>query len=333
MTGGSAGKYPPKTGYSDRIKALLSVLIILGLFLCALVSAGSVMQEEKDTVFLVSPVPEGSRVSEILDSEKNTRNPAEVCFYSDLGLERISQKDYSRSTEVFAAALAGNETIFDWRLRGFAEDDREGCVIDRRTAGILFGSSQPGGKIEFQGREYTVRKVLPFAQQVLYIRPQKDKKLTYDRVFIRDDTEGFLMRNGLSGKKQNTGFIRIVMISMVFLLPVDISVRMLGKRKGKTGAVRAVWTLLGVAVLAVVLWKMFSLIHIPGDWIPGQWSDFGFWQRKLQEMGENLRLYFMLPKTPAEAEEILSLGKTAFFTGAGYIFYLKKIHFFRENAK
>lgn len=333
MTGNSAGKYPPKIGFLDRIKVIFCGVIILGLFLCGLISAGNVLQEKKDTVFLLSPVPDDSRVSEILDSEKNTRNPAEVCFYRDMGLEKISQKDYSRSTEVFAAGLAGNETIFDWRLRGFAEDDREGCVIDRRTADILFGSCQPGGKIEFQGREYTVRKVLPFSQQVLYIRPQKDKKLTYDRVFIRDDTEGFLMRNGLSGKKQNTGFIRIVMISMVFLLPADISVRILGKRKGKTGAVRTAWTLLGVAVLTVVLWKMISLLDIPGDWIPGKWSDFGFWQRKIWEISENIRLYFMLPQTPAEAEGILSLGKTALFTGTGYIFYLNKLHFFRENAK
>ena len=28
MTGGSAGKYPPKTGCSDRIKALLSVGLV-----------------------------------------------------------------------------------------------------------------------------------------------------------------------------------------------------------------------------------------------------------------------------------------------------------------
>lgn len=33
------------------------------------------------------------------------------------------------------------------------------------------------------------------------------------------------------------------------------------------------------------------------DWIPDQWSDFGFWMKKWKEMKTNFQRYLMLPKT------------------------------------
>lgn len=335
MRGTEAGKRPPEKQEPRRtaVKGGLYILIILALFLGGMKSAGTVLGEERETLFFTAPVPDSSRVAEILDSEKNTRNPAEVCFYSDLGLERIVQKDYGRSTEVFAAAIAGNEGVLDWRLQGFESGDGKGCAIDSRTAEKLFGSRLPGGTIIFREKEYIVRKVLPVKQQILYIRPQKGESLTYERAFLREDSGGFLMRSGLSGKKVSGRFVRNISLMLLFLLPLDISVRITGKRKEKTGMARIACTLAGTALLAFVLWRLGTLLSIPGDWIPGQWSDFGFWQKKLQEGAENIRLFFLLPKTPIEADSLFSLGKTALFTLAGYCFYLKKIPFFRESAK
>ncbi len=40
------------------------------------------------------------------------------------------------------------------------------------------------------------------------------------------------------------------------------------------------------------------------DWIPDQWSDFGFWMKKWKEMKTNFQRYLMLPKTAVQAERI-----------------------------
>ena len=36
------------------------------------------------------------------------------------------------------------------------------------------------------------------------------------------------------------------------------------------------------------------------DWIPDQWSDFGFWMKKWKEMKTNFQRYLMLPKTAVQ---------------------------------
>lgn len=41
------------------------------------------------------------------------------------------------------------------------------------------------------------------------------------------------------------------------------------------------------------------------DWIPGKWSDFSFWSEKWKELSEGFQMYLILPKTPAETEQIV----------------------------
>lgn len=40
------------------------------------------------------------------------------------------------------------------------------------------------------------------------------------------------------------------------------------------------------------------------DWIPDQWSDFGFWMKKWKEVKKNFQWYLMLPKTVIQEERI-----------------------------
>lgn len=292
------------------------------LFLMGLVSAIDTFQERPISVFLTSPVPNERRAADILEVEKNSKTPEDVCFYSDLGLVSISQKEYSRSSEVFAGVLLGNAAVFDWRLNGFGEDDKEGCVIDHKTAMELFGSASPGGQLSFQGQDYTVRKVLPWKQRVLFIRQGKDE-VQYSRVFVWKNEDDFLIRHGLSGKIVHGEYVNIVMILFLILLPVNVILRLLkdtyheGKEQGTMAQV--IWLLLFVGVLGFLFWKLGGIFEIPGDWIPGKWSDFGFWQEKMKEMAEDLKIYLMLQKTPAETEFLISSGKAVFFSLGSYI--------------
>ena len=56
-------------------------------------------------------------------------------------------------------------------------------------------------------------------------------------------------------------------------------------------------------------------MELSKDWIPGQWSDFSFWSEKWKEFSEGFQMYLILPKTPAEAEQMVQI----FQTGAAFL--------------
>lgn len=62
------------------------------------------------------------------------------------------------------------------------------------------------------------------------------------------------------------------------------------------------------------------------EWIPDQWSDFGFWMKKWKEMKTNFRWYLMLPKTAVQAERIQCVfrGMAAFILSLLLYIWQKK---------
>ena len=63
------------------------------------------------------------------------------------------------------------------------------------------------------------------------------------------------------------------------------------------------------------------------DWIPDQWSNFGFWMEKWKGVKKNLQWYLMLPKTAVQTEQILCVfrGTAAVILSLLlYIWYKKK---------
>lgn len=46
----------------------------------------------------------------------------------------LTEPDYGRSAQVMAAGILGDGSLYDKRIRGFWEKDKEGCIIDGDTA-------------------------------------------------------------------------------------------------------------------------------------------------------------------------------------------------------
>lgn len=257
----------------------LFICLLAGLcFLYGLKELISMPRENSLSVFLEGSCPDQSRAEEILKNVRNQENMADICFYWDGGFMKAEDTGYGHQTEVYVAGLLGNARLYDWRLGGLAEDDKDGCVISRKTAEELFGTPNATGNILIvNGETYTVRQVLPWKESLLLIRP-REKDTVYTRIFLKmqGDTEKakvsqFLMENGLTG---------IV--------------------NGETIK----------------------------DWIPDQWSDFGFWMKKWKEVQKNFQWYLMLPKTAIQTERILCIfrGVTAFILSLLlYIWQKKKV--------
>ena len=99
---------------------------------------GSMMEEPSVSVFLSGTYPEKEQAEEIVKTLEQTEAETSACFYWDGGMTTLTEPDYGRSAQVMAAGILGDGSLYDKRIRGFWEKDKEGCIIDGDTAWKLF---------------------------------------------------------------------------------------------------------------------------------------------------------------------------------------------------
>lgn len=333
---------------------LIVWLLILVSYFCGIKSHILTGNEHAVSVFLSAPCPDQKRAEEIIREEKKNDSTndtlADVCFYRDAGFQTVMQKEYMRQTEVMVGEITGNAGNYDWRAEEFDEGDRNGCLIDEGTAQKLFGSTTPGGTLKLGDKEYEVRKVIPWKQSFMLIHPQNKEedektKNRYNRLFIRKDSfetpektaSRFLMKHSLSGKVVFYERIKGVALFVLLLLPSGIITGLLfqafrERRKWKKGTAGfLLWTGVCVAAAVIFIWNLRSFISIPKDWIPGKWSDFGFWYDKLSTEAENFRLYLMLPKSVFQTEQLMSELKAVAYGGISFGLYCINSISLRKN--
>lgn len=323
--------------YAKRLILGLLVLIFYGESLLAWTK----MQEEPSvSVFLAGSYPDQKQMKDILETAEKAEKKISACFYWEGGLVSLSDGQYGRTSQALLGGLYGNALLYDSRLNGFSEKDKEGCVIDRKTSMELFGTEQAEGRtLLLQGEEYLVRKVLPWKQQVILIRPDQEEN-TGTRLFLEkgegsreDAVRQFLMSYGLSGTMAPGDFLRILSSGGLLLFPAEVFLCLLinaGKERQKYSLREAgfwMWTAAAVFIAGLMLWLLWDKTEIPRDWIPGQWSDFSFWQEKIQTAWESVKLYLMLPKTVLQTENILLCFQSILFAFAAFFlsFFWKRV--------
>ena len=282
------------------------------------------MEEPSVSVFLSGTYPEKEQAEEIVKTLEQTEAETSACFYWDGGMTTLTEPDYGRSAQVMAAGILGDGSLYDKRIRGFWEKDKEGCIIDGDTAWKLFGTREAEGRqLVYGEKTYQVRQVLPWKQRMILIRPEKEETM-YTRVFLKNErlqdsktAEQFLMAYGLNGMVVDSGFLMSTARMFLLIFPgIVLGILFLKanqERRLCRGEKGALWMWTGASVLivaaaAVLLWKK---LEIPQEWIPSRWSDFQFWSDKFRQLEEKVRLFLMLPKTVGQAETILEFVKCA----------------------
>ena len=331
-----------RTFLKDWRKRLLSAVFALIFYGAAVFFFCQIQREPSVTVFLSDFFPDGNQAEDILKSmEKTEQQDRGLCFFREGGMETLEDPEYGRSTSAMTGEIVGDASLYDWRLAGLLSQDRQGCVLDRVSAVKLFGTEEAEGRwLLFQGKEYQVRKVLPWKQR-MFLTASKDSTDTYDRVFVkrRDSemgktTEQLLMGYGLSGTAVEGGFLRGTALMALLLFPAAAgwvlwkTARMEQKKYSFRQGDYWIWTgaLLLLAVTGIMI--LWNTIRIPGDWIPSRWSDFTFWSERFFDAADNIRWFLMLPKTVLQTENIVFCIKSLFFSlGAFFLFIViqKKI--------
>ena len=344
MSGNSQKDFIHRAGF------LAVWLLILCVYFAGVREYIQMRNEPGISVFLSSVYPQEKEVQEILKQEEKSDLPEDVCFYSDGGLQEISQKDGNRQTEVLVGYIKGNSAVYDWQAGGMTKEDPDGCIIDRTAAWELFGNEAAGGQILVQDHIYTVRKVADWGQKILLLgAAQKgEKELSYSRIFIRkrnnktvqNMVSGFLTKYNLQGTIVSSNLPRIAGFTALLLFPGLVFCclwREVCREKRKYTIKEAgywIWNILYFAIAGFVIWLFVTRASWPEDWIPPQWSDFTFWQKKITSFSSDFRLYLALPKSAVQTRQLLLGGKTICCGVLScFIYLLMKVYGGRSNDK
>lgn len=306
-----------KSGNGKIWAAAVFVLIWVSYFGC-LQAYGNIGRSSAVTIIFSDYCPNGREVSHILKNEEEEERTEEVCFYREAGFVTAVEPTYGRQTKVLLNDVQGNASLFDSRIRGFSDEDHEGCVIDQETAGDLFGSSDAvGQEIRIGNHIYQIRTVMNWKQRLVLIHSD-EKAVTYSRIFFdcqgenkADAVSQFLMRQGLSGMQADGSMMTAAAKMSVLILPMILFLDFFlfaGKQKkeaeSKTG--QWLWNAGRMLMILLLIYYTVRYFRIPSEWLPGKWSDFSFWSRRIGEEKEKNLYFFMLSRTAKETELVFN---------------------------
>lgn len=301
------------TGYGWMLQ-MIGWIFVFGCYFGCLRSYGKVERADAVSVVLSDHEPATSEVRSILRAQEEAEREEEICFYWEGGLVSVEEPVYGRSKKVFLAGIQGEAALFDRRIRGFEDEDQKGCIIDRETALELFGSADAEGReLQIQKDIYLVRRVVSWKQRLILIH-NNNKDARYSRVFFNCKNENksnmadqFLMRYGLNGEQAGAEVVQALAGASVWFLPfvlfLELFLYAAGQKKGAAGT-RAEHAWKGACLLLIVLllYVIICNFRLPSDWLPGKWSDFSFWSRRIREEREKMVYFFMVSRTAGETE-------------------------------
>ena len=277
------------------------------------------------------------QAQQLLESEAQREEPAGFCFWGQSRNQQVSCPQTGRDAPVRLVCLAGNPELLD----GGSLAWQTGCLVDRQTALALFGTEDCGGQVAEQaGESYPVLGVIPTLEPTLVRLARPEDGPVLDRCVLVGDTGAeALLRWNLSGQTLDFRLLLDMLWNLALVLPVVyltvLCWHLMKPWRQLTWPVdRAlvVRLLLGLACLAGLVGLM-SLVRIPPQMIPTQWSDFEFWGRWWAAEQENLRRIFTTPLGNRQLQMLLDMVKSMGSWGVSLLAGLLALAFRKRREK
>lgn len=242
------------------------------------------------------------------ESEKTENaEQVEVTAWSLEKEQYISWEETGQQAEGTVIRIYGNMTPilpFFMKYGGFTfHEDSSGCVISSGLAWKLFGAEDVvGNVVEYEEKRLEIRGVLNLDEPVLAMyQTKKQEVMPYVEVQTQEKPPAARMEQiksslGLFGEVYdfNGSFycsIARILLSLPFWMVFFYLSRRFLKwyktlpesRKKWCGAAGKTLILLGIAI------GIRCSISFTSDFIPAQWSDFGFWSEKWREVIGGIR--------------------------------------------
>ena len=195
-----------------------------------------------------------------------------------------------------------------------AEDDADGCLLDKASAWALFHSTDAvGAAVTVDGRDYIVRGIAETYEPALLIR---DDRASYENLeFSIKNLDGakqsagtFLYRCGTAGDFiiVQSGLVARVIRGAAWL-PLWIAavcaaitlVRRGWKTRGRAARCAFYWAA-AFAISALLCWGVSSTMYWPQSFLPTKWSDFAFWGRLIDAWQTEEKARALMTQLPKE---------------------------------
>lgn len=245
-----------------------------------------------------------------------------VTWWQKKGRESLKSSGTGRSVQAEVLALCGRSDRLCSDTAALDYDQTSYCLLGRRTASELFGSSRAAGlQVEYEGRAYRVKAVCGDIEDAFIYEAGREAGLTFSRLTAAcDDAKGqAIVKNKVTSLFMPDRFLDYCFLTFLaelflMLIPAAAGCRVIALYrdcwKKEQGIRRLLIQAAGFLALAILA-KFISLqIQVPADCFPPRWSDFVFWTELWKEKKAAVLLLFETELAAPDLVFLRSFGKT-----------------------
>lgn len=259
--------------------------------------------------------------------------PVEITAWKMEKDQSVCQKNTRQQAVANVVKIYGNMARvlpFSIKYGGFTvAEDKNSCIISTGLAWKLFGAEKVTGNIlQYQGEEFKVRGVLSTDELILALYQRNEQEIMpYVEVWQDGQSPAAQLeqiQSGLGLYEASYTFAgsffissaRLIMSLMYWVIFLYLCKRGIMCYKNSKWKYQKImdWggRLLILFGIAAGLWLSISFTR---DFIPVQWSDFGFWKEKWQMIFADFKERGQFPKIYWEQQVLERIEKIGLATG------------------
>lgn len=248
----------------------------------------------------------------------------------------LTNPNLGRSATVLAITLWGDmKTPIPMSLLAgnyVYQEDYSGCVLDSKTAYTLFGTKNAiGNELIYNNNSYIVRGIVKCDVPIFLLQSYKSNE-TFSNLEIKLSNHyrgieemtvtNFLSDNSLTEKYTSIdGYFYGTILHFILFLPVwlfilSILIYTLRNSLNKKNYITFLLTLIILFFTCLHMYKVGDFIYLIKKFTPTRWSDFSYWSKVRNTLGEDIKQLSYLSPNPRD----LLLKNT--LTTLGYRFFL-----------
>ncbi|MEG0296466.1 MAG: hypothetical protein RR620_07070 [Clostridium sp.] len=322
-------------------KHIINFILLALMIMCIGFSSGflnkSKDNKEVDNIYLKENSMNMSQINEMQINEEKEEKKVPFTAWKQIEDESIYFEYLGKKAEADVIEICGNSDLI---VKGpiLFLDNEEGCLLDKKTAYTLFGSTNAKGQVVKYGeRELAVIGIHEGLDKTVIVQALKDSKNNDDvtgiAIGVNENEDGsvkvFKNRYSVMAKSVSNRIYYNIAFWISLILPLIIIssvVFKLIKRIRKLKRKPVLFLIyIGITVVVIAIFiKILDLeLKIPYDLIPNRWSDFGYWSELFKKYSTDLREVMYMKKYNFDIPSIEASIKSIFFSIVALLLFMR----------
>lgn len=322
-------------------KHIINFLLLALMIMCIGFSSGflnkSKDNKEVDNIYLKENSMNMSQINEMQINEEKEEKKVPFTAWKQIEDESIYFEYLGKKAEADVIEICGNSDLI---VNGpiLFLDNEEGCLLDKKTAYTLFGSTNVKGQvIKYGERELTVIGIHEGLDNTVIVQALKDSKNNDDvtgiAIGVNENEDGSVkvfknrysvMATSVSNRiYYNIAFWISLILPLIIISSVVFKlIKRIRKLKRKP-VLFLIYIGITVVVIAIFIKILDLELKIPYDLIPNRWSDFGYWSELFKKYSTDLREVMYMKKYNFDIPSIEASIKSIFFSIVALLLFMR----------